>query len=124
MGVGRNKAKRYRVIGGTFNLAAQMHAAGVAVDQQAQQDSRVMGRRAASGILTCEILQIQSLNYFDDEACQMVIGQPLVHRWRQQVGCVSVYRDKAAHCDTDLASMSQLSGPMPSVGTVESPTNS
>lgn len=82
MGVGRHKAKRDRVIGGAFNLAARMHAAGVAVDQQAQQDSRVVGGRATSCVLAREIVKIQALNHFDDEACQMVIGQPLVHRWR------------------------------------------
>jgi hypothetical protein len=35
--VGRHVSERYRVVGRTLDLAAGVHAAGVAIDQQAQQ---------------------------------------------------------------------------------------
>lgn len=65
--VGRHKPKRHRVIGRTLDLAAGMHAAGIAVNQQAQQHRRVMRGRAASAVLARQCAQVRLLDDFYQE---------------------------------------------------------
>jgi pimeloyl-ACP methyl ester carboxylesterase len=92
-----NEAKRHRVVTGALDLAAGVHASGVAVHQQAQQHRRVVRIAAASGVLADQLAQVQLVDDFDNKARQMILWQPLVHRRRQQVGSVSIYGNEAAH---------------------------
>lgn len=95
--VGCHEAKCHRVVGGALDLAAGVHATGVAVDQQPQQHRRVMRCRAASTILASQRAQIQLLDDFHHETSQVIRRQPFVHRRWQQVRGVSVNGNKSAH---------------------------
>src|SRR3546814_14524126 len=57
--VAGNEAKRQRVVGGTLDLAARMGAGGIAIDQQRQQQRRVIRLAAAPGIDALQFRQIQ-----------------------------------------------------------------
>ena len=92
MRVGRHIAKRHRVIGRAFDLAAGVHAVGVAVDQQPQEHGRT-----PAGVLAGQLAQIELLDDLDHEPCQVISRQPFVHRGRQQVRSVSVSGDETAH---------------------------
>ncbi len=97
LGIGRNEAKRHRIVAGALDLAARVHPGGVAVDQQAQQHRRVVCRAAASRVLPNQIVEVQLVDHFNDKARQVILRQPFVHRWRQQVGGVSINSNEAAH---------------------------
>ena len=125
VGVGRHVAKRHRVVGRALDLAAGVHAVGVAVDQQAQQHRRVVRRRASARVLPHQIAQIKLLDDFDHEARQVTTGQPFVHRRRQQVRGVSVNGHEAAHLQCSFLVMPpRLSLSTSAFGTLESPTAS
>lgn len=78
VGVGGDEAKGQRVMGGALDLAAGKHAGGVAIDQQRQQHRRVVGGAAASGIGLGHDTDIKPLHHFHDEACQMILRQPVL----------------------------------------------
>jgi hypothetical protein len=44
-----------------------------------------------------EAVGVIAIDDLNDEARQVIVGQPLVHRRRQHVGAVSGYGDEAAH---------------------------
>ncbi|MCY1551868.1 hypothetical protein D9M68_882280 [compost metagenome] len=97
VGVGRHIAKRHRVVGRAFDLAAGMHAVGIAVDQQAQQHGRMVCGRTPAGVLAGQLAQIELLDDLYHEPRQVIIRQPFVYRGRQQVRSVSIGGDEAAH---------------------------
>ena len=97
VGVGRHKPERHRVVGRALDLAAGVHPAGVAVDQQAQQHRRVMRDRTAPAVRARQRAQAQLLDDLHHETRQVVRRQPLVDRRWQQVRSVSVNGDDAAH---------------------------
>jgi len=43
---------------------------------------------------------VETIDDFDHEARQVIIGQPLVDRWRQQVSGATVSKNEAAHRKT------------------------
>jgi len=45
-----------------------MHAVGIAVDQQPRQHGRVVRCRAAARVLLGQVVQIKTVDHFDDEA--------------------------------------------------------
>lgn len=49
-----------------------------------------MGTRAAPGVLAHQLAQIEFVYDFNDEAGQVILGQPLINRRRKQTGGVSV----------------------------------
>ena len=122
--VGRHVAERHRVVGRAFDLAARMHAVGITVDQQPQQNSRVVRGRAATRVLLDEVIEIETVDHFDNEASQMIAWQPFVHRGRQEVGSVSVNGNEAAHCEAVMNALPQLSRTTSSFASLESPTAS
>ena len=101
-----------------------MHAVGITVDQQPQQNSRVVHGRATPGVLLDQIIQIEPVDDFDNEARQMITGQPFVHRGRQQVGSVSVNGNEAAHREAVINALPQLSRITSFLASPESPTGS
>lgn len=114
MGVGRDIPKGHRVVGGPFNLARAEHAAGVAVDQQAQQHCRVVRIRASTSVLPDQLTQIKLVNDFNDKARQVIARQPLINRGRQQVGGLSVNGNEATHRLAFLGSAYAIVTPRPS----------
>jgi hypothetical protein len=72
------------------------HPGGVAVDQQPHHQPRVVGRVAALfGVAGQDRRQIEDLVYqVGDEPGQVVLGQPVVQRRRQQQDLVRVERPK------------------------------
>lgn len=87
----------YRVVSGSLNSARTEHTTGIAVDQQAQQQRRVMRVRAASSILAHQLAQVKLVYDFNHEARQVILGQPFVNRWRRKVGSVPVNGNESAH---------------------------
>ena len=67
-------AKRDRVVGGAFELAAGEYPGGVAVDQNREQGGRMVRLGAASGVLPRQFSQIKTVDHFDDEACQVIVA--------------------------------------------------
>jgi len=59
MPVAGDEPKRQRVVGGPFDLAARMRAGGVAVDQQRQQQRRVVGVTASTSVDAFQCRQVQ-----------------------------------------------------------------
>jgi hypothetical protein len=65
--VGGDEAKRHRIIGGPLQLAAGEHARGVAVDQNAQQDRRVVRGFARATVAAHHRPQIQACDHLHHE---------------------------------------------------------
>ena len=78
VGVGGNEAKSDRVVRGRLELAAGEHACGVAIDQNGQQSSRVMGLGATPCILAREPGEVELVNDFHHEAGQMIFTEPIL----------------------------------------------
>ena len=97
MAVAGEVAKRQRVVGRPLDLAAGITAGGIAVDQQRQQGRRVIGGTAPATIGPLQLAQVQSFDHLGDVARQMPLGQPLLHRGRQQEVDVAVDRSEVAH---------------------------
>lgn len=95
--VGRKKTKRHRVMGGALNPATGKNAGGVAVDQQAEQHFGVVGGAAAPGVGTGQLAKVQLLYGFENEARQVVFGQPVLQRRGQQLSALAVNGNEAAH---------------------------
>ena len=122
--VGRHVAKRHRVVGRALDLAARMHTVGITVDQQPQQNRRVMRGRAATRVLLDEVAQVEPVNDFNHKARQVIIRQPLVHRGWQEVGSISVNVNKAAHREAVLNALPKMSRVASPLARRESPTDS
>lgn len=85
MRVGCHIAEGNRVVSGTFNLAAGKYAGGVAVNQQAKQDSGMMGLRASASVLLSQLRQVELVDHVDNKTGQVILGQPILHGGRKQV---------------------------------------
>ena len=77
-----NKAKGDRVIGRAFELAAGEDACGVAIHQDRQQAGRVVRFGAAACVFSSEPGQVKLINYFNNEAGQVVFVEPVVQSGR------------------------------------------
>ena len=97
MGIGGDVAKRDRVMGGLLDAPATEGAGGIAVDQQRQQHRRVIRRRACAAILAGQRRQVQLLDNVHHKARHMVLGQPFIHRWRQQILGIAITLTEVAH---------------------------
>jgi hypothetical protein len=86
-----------RIVGSPLDLAARMRPRRVAVDQQGQQHRRMVGVAAAARVGTRQRRQVQGLHHIDHVARQVRFGQPVLHRRRQQIVGLAVYRAEAAH---------------------------
>jgi len=67
VGVGRHEPEGHRVAGRPLDLAAGVHPAGAAVDQQAQQHRRVVRLRASLRVLARQLAQVELLDHFHHE---------------------------------------------------------
>ncbi len=97
VGIGREVAKRQRVIGRLLNASARIGARGIAVDEQRQEHRRVIGRRARAAVSTDQSREVQLIDDVRHKARQVVPRQPVIQRWRQQVGCVTITGTEMAH---------------------------
>ena len=95
--VRRDEAERHRVIGRPLQLAAREHAGRVAIDQDAQQQRRVIGRRARAAVAPAHRPQIQAVDHLHHKAGQVLLRQPLVNRRRQKEPGLAVDRPEVAH---------------------------
>jgi hypothetical protein len=68
-----------------LRLPAGKHSRGVAVNQNGQQQRRMVGRRSRAPIASAHGRNVQPVNHFDNEPCQMPLRKPLIHRWWQKV---------------------------------------
>src|SRR4051812_19883140 len=95
--VGGNEAERHRIITRSLQLAAGEHAGGVAVDQDAQQDARVIRRLTGTPVAAEHRPQLEARNHVHHEPSQMLLRQPFIHRWRHQETRVAVNRTEVLH---------------------------
>ena len=95
--VGRDEPERHRVVGRTLQLAARKHARRVAVNQNAQQHSRVIGRGPRTAVAAAHRVKIEPVDNLHDKPRQMFLGKPLVDRGRQQEPRLAIDRAKIAH---------------------------
>ena len=96
MVVGRDEAERHRIIRCTLQLPAGKHACGVAVNQNAQQQCWVIGRRSRTPIAPAHRRQVKPVNHLNDEPRQMSLRKPVIHRRRQKEASLAVNRAEIA----------------------------
>jgi len=72
--------KRSRQCGCHLQLATGEHARAVAINQDGQQGRWMMCLGATTGVLAGQVREIESINDFNDEASQVVLREPIVHR--------------------------------------------
>jgi hypothetical protein len=58
---------------------------------------------AASSVLTGEVGEIEAINDFNDEARQVVLGEPVIHRWGEQVVGFAVGGNEVGHGQNSLS---------------------
>ena len=95
--VGRDEAKRHRIIGRPLQLAARKHPRRIAVNQNAEKHARMIGRRSRTAITPAHRAKVEPVDHLHNEARQMFLRQPLVHRRRQQKSGLSINRPEVAH---------------------------
>jgi hypothetical protein len=98
VGVGSDVTKSHRVVGGRLQLAAQEHACGVAVHQNGQQRSGVMGLGATACVLAGEVGEVELIDDFNHEARQVIFIEPILHRRGRRK---SVLRSATMKCDME-----------------------
>ena len=57
----------------------------------------MMGSGATAPVGPGQLRQVQSIDHFHDEARQMILREPIFHRWRQQVIRLTIYCNESAH---------------------------
>src|SRR5215472_4859655 len=97
MVIGRNEAKRYRIVGGALQLPARKHSCRVTVNQQPQQHRRMVRCRTRAAIAADQCSQVQPINHFNHKPRQMPLRQPLIHRRGQQKPGLPIHVAKIAH---------------------------
>ena len=95
--VGGDEAERHGVISRPFQLAAGKHPGGIAINDQTEQQLRVIGCFTRSTVAAGHRPQIQPLDHLNHEPCQVPLRQPLVHRRRHQKAGVPVDQAEVAH---------------------------
>ncbi len=95
--VGRDKTERHRVIGRPLQLAARKHACRITINQNAQQHSRMIRRRAGAAITAAHRAKVEPVDHLHNEASQILLRQPLVNRRRQQKPGLPIDRAEVAH---------------------------
>src|SRR4051812_39082260 len=95
--VRRDEAEGDRVIARPLQLAAREHAGRIAIDQDAQQHRRRVGRRARAAVAPPHHSQIQPVDHLHHKAGQVLFRQPFVHRRRQKEPGLAVDRPEVAH---------------------------
>jgi hypothetical protein len=78
--VGSDESERHRIIGRPLQLATGEHARRVAVDDQAKQQLRGVGRIARSAVAAAHRPQVQSVDHFHNEPREVALRQPLIDR--------------------------------------------
>ena len=71
--VGGDETERHRIVGRPFQVAAGKHPGGVTVDDQAQQQPGVVGRLTRAAVAAGHRPQVQSLDYFRHEPCEVAL---------------------------------------------------
>ena len=96
MVVCRDEAERHRIVRRMLQLPAGKHACGVAVNQNAQQQCWVIGRRSRAPIAPAHRRQVKPVNHLNDEPRQMSLRKPVIHRRRQKEASLAVNRAEIA----------------------------
>jgi len=58
---------------------------------------------ATTGVLACQLGEVQSINDFNDEASQVVLREPVVYRRGQQVVVFTVGQNEVGHSQNYLS---------------------
>ena len=90
-------AKRDRIVRCRLNAPARKDTCGIAIDEQAEHNRRVISRRAGAPVLPAQRREIKLIDDIDHEARQVILGQPILHRGRQQKRCGSIDRTEIIH---------------------------
>ena len=94
--VRRDEAERHRIVRRPLQLPARKHARRIAVNEKAEQQRGMVRSRSRAPIAPAHRRQIQPVNDLDDEAGQVPLRQPFIHRRRQKVGGLAVNRAEIA----------------------------
>jgi hypothetical protein len=78
--IGRYITHGQRIMGGCLYFPRRKGPGGVAIKQQGQHHSRMIGIGAAAGISPLQDRYIQLVNNFDYKTGQMIIRKPFVNR--------------------------------------------
>ncbi len=95
--VRRNEAERHRIIRRPLQLAARKHAGRIAVNQQPQQQGRMITGRAGAPIAPHHRRQVQPVDHLNNKPCQMPLGKPFIKRWRKQKSRLAIKLTEIAH---------------------------
>ena len=71
--VGRDETKRYRVISRPLKLAARKYPRRIAINQNAQQHPRVVGRRTRAAIASAHRAKVHPVDHLNHEPRQMLL---------------------------------------------------
>jgi hypothetical protein len=79
-----------------FNPPAGSLACAIGVYQQANHHRRIKGRvaNAIGAVFFVELTPVNLLDSIENKPGQMILGQPVSQRWRQQINLVSVAGQK------------------------------
>src|SRR5208282_2936306 len=106
MVVGRYEAERHRVIGRPFQLPARKHPRRIAINQNAEQHSGMIGCRARAAITAAHRPKVKPIDHLHNEARQMLLRKPFVHGGRQQKPSLPINRTEVAHQKAALVRLS------------------
>ena len=95
--VRRNEAERHRIIGRPLQLAARKHAGRIAINQQPQQQGRMITGRPGAAIAPHHRRKVQPVDHLDNKPRQMPLGKPVIERGRKQKSRVAVKLAEIAH---------------------------
>ena len=97
MVVGRDEAKRHRIISRPLQLAARKHPRRITINQNAQQHSGMIRRRARAAIVAAHRAKVEPVDHFHSEPRQVLLWQSLVNRRRKQKPRLPINRAEIAH---------------------------
>ncbi len=80
-----------------LDAPARINTSGIAVEEQAQHHRRVIRDRTGATVAPGERRQIELIDDVDHEARQVILGQPVLHRGRQQKRRGAIYRTEIDH---------------------------
>ena len=81
-----------------LDLAIGAHCEAVGIEQESHHGLRVVGcgSPAILAVVALEGRQIHLLHRIEDEEGEVVLGQPVGDRWRQEVELVALWGEKVA----------------------------
>ena len=95
--VGSNETERNRIVGCPLQFSARKHTSRIAVDQQSQQNTEVVGGLSRAAVVAGHRTQIKALDHLDYEPRKVPLRQPFIHRRRHQEAGIAVNGAEVAH---------------------------